>query len=218
MQAAIGRATTLSRAGGLTAGQHKFWAGTAAGEKRLLATLKKEMTTEKAWSGQLTGTDATLAREIAAAGTLPQLAGNVKAWKSQIAAHLHTIGDIRGMIGAAAAPGTPGGPVLPAITHTYGGDVANNLGAVLQAALGPFTGAARGGLVMDSGGTLRPGFNPVWNMTGRPEPLVPARSGGGKLQIEWVGGEHGGDELTRWIRKNVVVRGGGNVQKAFGAH
>jgi hypothetical protein len=107
--------------------------------------------------------------------------------------------------------------VLPKITHTYGGDVANNLGAVLATALGPFTGAARGGMVMDQGGTLRPGFNPVWNKTGRPEQLVPARSGGGgKLQIEWVGGS-GGDELVQWIRKNVRVKGGGDVQKAFGS-
>jgi len=110
----------------------------------------------------------------------------------------------------------PPGPVLPTVTHTYGGDVANNLGAVLQAALGPFTGAARGGMVFDQGGTLRPGFNPVWNMTGRPEALVPSR-GGGKLQIEWVG-SNGDDELTRWIRKNVRIRGGGNVQKAWGSH
>jgi hypothetical protein len=72
-------------------------------------------------------------------------------------------------------------------------------------------------MVMDQGGTLRPGFNPVWNKTGRPEQLVPARSGGGgKLQIEWVGG-HGGDELEKWIRKNVRIRGGGDVQKAYGA-
>jgi hypothetical protein len=51
-------------------------------------------------------------------------------------------------------------------------------------------------------------------MTGRPEPLVPSRSAG-KLQIEWVG-DNGSDELTRWIRKNVVIRGGGDVQRAFG--
>jgi hypothetical protein len=47
--------------------------------------------------------------------------------------------------------------------------------------------------------------------------VVPARGGGGKLQIEWVGG-NGGDDLERWIRKNVRIRGGGDVQKAYGAH
>jgi hypothetical protein len=70
-------------------------------------------------------------------------------------------------------------------------------------------------MVFDSGGTLRPGYNGVWNMTGRPEPLVPAR-GTGKLQIEWVG-SNGDDELTRWIRKNVRIRGGGDVQRAYGS-
>jgi hypothetical protein len=45
---------------------------------------------------------------------------------------------------------------------------------------------------------------------------VPARGGGGKLQIEWVGG-NGGDDLERWIRKNVRVRGGGDVQRAYGS-
>jgi hypothetical protein len=137
-----------------------------------------------------------------------------------MAAHKYTIGQISGMLGYSDAyiKAHPPAPVLPKVTHTYGGDIADNLGVVLAAALGPFTGAARGGMVFDQGGTLRPGFNPVWNGTGRPEPLVPARGGAGKLQIEWVGGEHGGDELTRWIKKNVVIRGGGDVQRAFGRH
>jgi hypothetical protein len=138
-----------------------------------------------------------------------------------MAAHKYTIGQISKMLGYSDAyiKAHPPAPVLPKITHTYGGDVANNLGAVLQAALGPFTGAARGGMVMDSGGWLKPGWNPPsYNGTGRPELLRPDRGGAGKLQIEWVGGEHGGDELTRWIKKNVVIRGGGDVQRAFGRH
>jgi hypothetical protein len=219
MQAAIGRAATLSHAPGLSPGKHRFWASAAADEKRRLAVLKSELGIERVWRGQLGATDATLARDIAAAGNLPGLRGNVRSWKAQMAAHKYTIGQISGMLGYSDAyiKAHPPAPVLPKITHTYGGDVANNLGVVLAAALGPFTGAARGGMVFDRGGTLRPGWNPVYNGTGRPEPLVPARGGGGKLQIEWVGG-NGGDDLERWIRKNVRIRGGGNVQKAYGAH
>ena len=71
---------------------------------------------------------------------------------------------------------------------------------------------------MDSGGWLKPGWNPpVYNGTGRPEQVLPARSGtAGRLQVEWVGG-NGGDDLERWIRKNVRIRGGGDVQRAYGA-
>jgi hypothetical protein len=36
-----------------------------------------------------------------------------------------------------------------------------------------------------------------------------------RLQIEWVGG-NGGDGLMKWIRENVRVHGGGDVQKAYG--
>jgi len=221
MAAALGRARTLAGAGGLSAGQRRFWAAAAASEARLLATLNKERATEQAWKYQLGLHELGLDREIRAAGNLPGLAGPVRGWKAQMAGDKATIAAIGRMLGggAGAAAGHPAvkpGPVLPKITHTYGGDVANTLGTVLAAALGPFTGARAGALVMDSGGTLRPGFNPVWNMTGRPESLVPARGRGGRLQIEWVGG-NGGDDLERWIRKNVKVRGGGDVQRAYGS-
>jgi hypothetical protein len=221
MQAAIGRAKALAGAGGLSAGQHKFWANAAAGETRLLATLLKERTTERAWRTMLGVNELGLDKEIRAAGSLPSLAKNVTGWKAQMGREKATVAAISKMLGYSDAyirahPAAVPGPVLPKITHTYGGDVANNLGVVLAAALGPFTGAARGGLVFDRGGTLRPGFNPVWNNTGRPEPLVPARGGGGRLQIEWVGG-NGGDDLERWIRKNVRIRGGGDVQRAYGS-
>jgi hypothetical protein len=225
MQAAIGRATTLSHAGGLSAGQHKFWAGAAASEGRLLATLLKERTTERAWRTQLGVSELGLDKEIRAAGNLKSLAGPVRGWKAQLGRDKATVTAISKMLGYSDAyikahPAPKPGPVLPTVTHTYGGDVANNLGVVLAAALGPFTGAARGGMVFDQGGTLRPGWNPpIYNGTGRPEPLVPARGGGGKLQIEWVGG-NGGDDLERWIRKNVRVRGGtgpGAVERAYGS-
>ena len=84
---------------------------------------------------------------------------------------------------AKAHPAPKPGPVLPKITHTYGGDVANTIGTVLASALAPFTGARAGGLVMDTGGTLRPGWQPVYNGLGRPETLVPAR-GGGTVRLE----------------------------------
>ena len=36
---------------------------------------------------------------IGAAGALPSLAGNVRSWKAQMAAHQYTIGQISGMLG-----------------------------------------------------------------------------------------------------------------------
>ena len=188
MKAAIGRATTLSHAGGLSAGQHKFWASAAADETKRLGVLGKELTTERAWRYQLGLNELGLDKEIRAAGSLPSLAGPVKGWKAQLGRDKATVAAISKMLGysdayLAAHPAAKPGPVLPKVTHTYGGDVANTIGAVLSAALGPFTGAARGGMVMDSGGTLRPGFNPVWNMTGRPESLIPARGGGGDIHL-----------------------------------
>jgi hypothetical protein len=227
MSAAAGRAQTLAGASGRSAGQHRYWAGLAADERKRLGVLVHERDTERTWRTLLGASDATLAREIAAAGHLPGLAGPVKGWKAQMARQKATIAGISKMLGysdaqkaAIAKANPPAKPPVPTgvqATHTYGGDVANNLGAVLAAALGPFTGAARGRMVMDSGGWLKPGWNPPsYNGTGRPEQLVPAR-GGGKLQIEWVGG-NGGDELLRWIRKNVQVKGGGDVQRAFGTY
>jgi hypothetical protein len=224
MAAAVQRAKALSGAAGLSPGQHRFWAAAAADETKRLAVLGKELVTERAWRTQLGLNELGLDKQIRAAGNLPSLAGPVRGWKAQLGRDKARVAAISKMLGYSDAYIKAHPAAKPPVTgvqatHSYGGDVANNLGTVLAAALGPFTGAARGALVMDSGGTLRPGFNPVWNGTGRPEPLVPAR-GGGKLQIEWVGGEHGGDELTRWIKKNVRIRGGtgpGAVDRAFGS-
>jgi hypothetical protein len=220
MAAAVQRARALSGAAGLSPGQHRFWAAAAADETRRLAVLHKELATERAWRTQLGISELGLDRQIRAAGNLPSLAGPVRGWKAQLGRDKARVAAISKMLGYSDAyikahPAPKPGPVLPTVTHSYGGDVAGNLGVVLAAALGPFTGAARGGMVFDRGGTLRPGWNPVYNGTGRPEPLVPAR-GGGKLQIEWVGG-NGGDDLERWIRKNVRIRGGGDVQRAYGS-
>jgi hypothetical protein len=223
MAAAIGRAKTLAGAPGLSAGQHKFWAGAAAGETRLLATLLKERTTERAWRTMLGVNELGLDKEIRAAGSLPSLAKNVRGWKAQMGRDKATVAAISGMLGYSDAyikahPAAVPGPVLPGVTHSYGGDIVNSIAPVLAAALGPFTGAARGGMVSyDRGGWLKPGATMAWNGTGRPEQVIPARGGGGgKLQVEWVGG-NGGDDLERWIRKNVRIRGGGDVQRAYGS-
>ena len=42
-----------------------------------------------------------------------------------------------------------------------------------------------------------------------------ANSGGGVVQLEWVGG-NAGDEFMRWLRKNIRITGGGDVQRALG--
>ena len=165
----------------------------------------KELTTERAWRTQLGVNELGLDRQIRAAGNLPSLAGPVRGWKSMLARDRATVTGISRMLGysdayLAAHKPPPPGPVLPKITHTYGGDVANNLGVVLAAALGPFTGAARGGMVFDQGGTLRPGFNPVWNGTGRPESLVPVRGGGGTHLHLTVNGPVGSQQqLEDWF-------------------
>jgi hypothetical protein len=227
MAAALGRARTLAGARGLSKGQHAFWAKTAASETRELATLYKERATEQAWRGQLQLSELGLDKEIRAAGNLPGLAGPVRGWKAQLAAHKYTVGQISRMLGtsnaqqaAAKAKAKPPAPTGVLAKHVYGGDVANNLGTVLAAALGPFTGAARGGLLMDSGGTLRPGWNAAYNGTGRPEHLVPARGGSGTIRLEVSsGGSSEFDQfMTGWLRKHVRVKGGGSVQHAFGAH
>jgi hypothetical protein len=227
MAAAQHRAAVLSRAAGLTPGQHRFWAATAADEARRLGTLHRELTVERAWRGQLGASDMTLAAEIAAAGNLPGLAGPVKGWKAQLARQKATIAGISKMLGYSAAHIAadvaagklgPGGTPLPKITHTYGGDVANNLGTVLAAALSPFTGAARGGMVMDRGGWLKPGWNPPsFNGTGRPEQLVPARGGATAIiQVESSGNAF--DQfMLAWMKKHAKIKGGGSVQVAFGS-
>jgi hypothetical protein len=223
MAAAIQRARALSGASGLSPGQHRFWAATAADETKRLAVLGRELVTERAWRYQLGLNELGLDKQIRAAGSLPSLAGPVRGWKAQLGRDKATVAAISKMLGysdayikahPAAKPPVTG--VLA--THSYGGDVANNLGVVLAAALGPFTGAARGGMVSyDRGGWLRPGATMAWNGTGRPEQVIPSRGGGGqvaKVELEITGGDQ---ELVTLLRKIVRVRGGGSVERAFGA-
>ena len=226
MTAAIGKATTLAGARGLTAAQHKHWAYVASQDKKRLATLTHELGVERKWRTALTASDAQLTSWIRAAGTTPSLRRNVTSWKAQLGRQETAITRISAMLGwskahiaadVAAGRLGPGGTPLPGITHTYGGDVANTTGAFLAAALGPFTGTAT---TFDRGGWLRPGLNPpMFNGTGRPELLVPARGGGGTVRLEVSSG--GSTEFDRfmesWLRKHVKVKGGGDVQRALGA-
>ena len=229
MQAALYRATVLSHAGGLSAGQHRFWAAAAADEKRRLSALIHERDTERAWRSQLAASDASLAADIAAAGSLPSLRRNVAGWKMQIAGQKSLIGMISMMLGLSAAQvaaaekaGTlgPGGAALPAITHTYGA-VTDVIEAFLQAHAAPFTGKARGGLVMsyDRGGWMPPGLSMSWNGTGRPEPVGGAR----EIQVT-IGFDPSFQQATGLtplqlanIRKTVKVVGGGSAQRTFGS-
>lgn len=106
---------------------------------------------------------------------------------------------------------------LPAITHTYGA-VTDVIEAYLQAHAAPF-GKARGGLVMsyDRGNVMPPGLSLSWNGTGRPESLVPAAPATVTLQVS-PGGSSAFDRfMTSWLREHVKVKGGGNVQKAWGS-
>jgi hypothetical protein len=221
MAAAIGRAKTLSKASGLSAGQHRFWANAAADETKRLGVLNKELGIERSWRGQLTNTDTTLARDIAAAGATPSLAKNVRSWRAQIAAHKYTIGQISGMLGYSNAylAAHPPAPKLPGVTHTFGGDIGDTISAYLASNLSPL-GLANGGRVKsyDSGGYLAPGLNLAYNGTGRPEPV------GGPTQVD-VRIELGdsfkrvgltpaqAQDIKAYVRVN-----GGNVQKSFGVH
>ena len=76
-----------------------------------------------------------------------------------------------------------------------------------------------GGKVMDHGGWLQPGWNPpMYNGTGAPEPIGGINPGGTiVLEISGSSGSGTFDAfLTQWLKNNVRVKGGGNVQKAWG--
>jgi hypothetical protein len=225
MAAAVQRAKALSGARGLSPGQHRFWASAAADETRRLGVLHKELTTERAWRTQLGVNELGLDKEIRAAGNLKSLAGPVKGWKAQLGRDKATVAAISKMLGYSDAyikahPAAKPGPALPAITHTTGA-VTDVIEAFLQSHAAPF-GAARGGLVMDQGGWLKPGWNPpMYNGLGRPEPVGAARGAGGGtivLQIAPGGGSEFDRFMVAWLRKHVHVKGGGSVQAAFGAH
>ncbi len=182
MAAALANAQTLSKAS-LPSSLHKHYVAIAADEKKRLATLNTELTTERAWRGQLSSSDAALASWVKAAGSSKTLAPSVKKWKAAETSQGKTIDAISKMLGysnaeqaklaaAAHAAAIAGGA---GITRTFGGDVTDTTGEFLKAALSPFRA---GGLIADRGTVLAPGWNARYNGTGRPEPLVPAGGGG----------------------------------------
>ena len=85
-------------------------------------------------------------------------------------------------------------------------------------------GMANGGQVFDSGGTLKPGRNVVYNLTGKPEHLTRTDriKGGGNVSITLELGpkfkRQTGltDQELADIRYTVRTAGGGSTQKAFG--
>lgn len=85
--------------------------------------------------------------------------------------------------------------------------------------LGASHSAPGGVLRFDTGrGVLAPGMNLAWNGTGRPEALSASGAGsGGTVTLEFAGGGSDLEQLLfQIIRRTVRVRGGGNVQAAFG--
>ncbi len=225
----LARDATLARAA-LPASQHRHYVAAAAWWRRHRDALVHERGVMRDWRGQLAGSDAAITSWIGAAGTTRALAPSVQRWKHTRAVQEKEIAAVSKMLGltgaqqAAAAKAhpkakPPAGPPLPAITHTYGG-ITDVIEAFLASVAAPF-GAARGALVADRGATLRPGWNPpMFNATGRPEQLVPARGGGGIIRLEVAPG--GGSEfdrfMTGWLRKHVKIKGGGDAQRAWGSH
>lgn len=79
---------------------------------------------------------------------------------------------------------------------------------VTNAMSGLISGGVSGAVNAGGPGTSR-GFNPLGGH---------GHGGTQKIQLEWVGGQ-AGDELFKWIKKNIRVRAGsgtGNVQRALG--
>jgi len=69
----------------------------------------------------------------------------------------------------------------------------------------------------DNGGWLKPGMNMMMNGTGKYEHLTPDSGGGNSVSLEVTGGNSDFEQfMLKMIRKYVRVRGGGNVQTAFG--
>lgn len=73
-----------------------------------------------------------------------------------------------------------------------------------------------GGPVFDSGGWLRPGWNNVFNGTGGPEHLAPTSGGSVQLVISSEGQSAFEAFMLKMMQNFVRVKGGGDVQKAFG--
>jgi len=111
--------------------------------------------------------------------------------------------------------------------YTYVSSVYTSAGAAANA--NKLLHLAHGGVIGAAGGGARSG----WTMVGEhgrellqipagsrvasnpdTERMMSGGNGGGKLQIEWVGG-NAGDEFMTWLRKNIRIKGG-NVQTVLG--
>jgi lysophospholipase L1-like esterase len=71
----------------------------------------------------------------------------------------------------------------------------------------------------DNGGWLQPGYTMAYNGTGQPEQVMGPNSGGGPMTLEVVSGGQSAFEqfMLQAIRNWVRVKGGGDVQRAFGS-
>ncbi len=68
----------------------------------------------------------------------------------------------------------------------------------------------------DNGGWLKPGWTMAYNGTGKPEAVGGAGGSNVTIAIESSGNNDFDGFMLQWIRNHVRVKGGGNVQKAFG--
>jgi hypothetical protein len=158
------------------------------------------------------------AKDIALTHQHPRWAYDLRKWLAAIST-LAGVAQSAGPVppGGPGGGGLPPGPPLPKITHVYGGDVGNWIGAFLGSVASPF-GAAAGGMVFDKGGWLKPGWNATYNGTGAAEHLVPADGQNVTVHIDVSGANSDAEKfLATMIKKYVKVRGG-NVQRAYGVH
>ena len=155
-------------------------------------------------------------------------AGGHPGWDANLRRALNQIITIARTTRGASGTGALGSylPVMSAETDSFGGDIIiDSTGRTIALNAGPL-GKARGGMipsgVYDRGGTLRPGPNLAWNLTGRPEHLTRGSSGDIHIHLHndgVIGSQHELDNwLTTSIRRVVKGRGGGSVQKALGGH
>jgi SLT domain-containing protein len=70
----------------------------------------------------------------------------------------------------------------------------------------------------DNGGWLKPGYTLAYNGTGAPEQVVPnGVTGGGGIHLHVTPGSSGLDQLfISWLKENIRIMGGGNVQTYLG--
>lgn len=116
------------------------------------------------------------------------------------------------------------GLALASSFMNMGGSGAKSHPAVGASSRNPLLHRANGGPVpthvFDRGGTLAPGINTVYNLTGKPEHVRPVNGHDSQhVTLEIKGGDSDTERfLLAMIRRFVRVKGAGSVQKAFGRH